>query len=76
MLPGRMMNIIFSATIGLTTLMFVTEKKEGLQERGFISGVTTLEIMLGHATVRLMVMVVQIALMMIIAILAFDVSQI
>ena len=73
MAPGIMMTVIFTVTLGLTALMFVIEKKEGLHERGFVAGVTTLEIMLAHVTVKLMIMVVQIVFMMIITIFAFDV---
>ena len=76
MAPGIMMTVIFTVTLGLTALMFVIEKKEGLHERGFVAGVTTLEIMLAHVTVKLMIMVVQIVFMMIITIFAFDVSYI
>ena len=73
MAPGIMMTILYTVTLGLTALMFVIEKKEGLHERGFVSGVTTLEIMMGHVAVKFMIMIVQIVLMMIITIFAFDV---
>ena len=68
--------IIFSVTFGLTALVFVLEKRDGLYDRGFVSGVTTLEIMLGHVALKLMILVVQIVFMMIITIYAFDVSLI
>lgn len=75
MAPGIMMTVIFTTTLGLTALMFVIEKKEGLHDRGFVAGVTSFEIMLGHVTVKLMIMIVQIVLMMLIAIFAFDVRN-
>ena len=74
MSPGIMITVIFTTTIGLTALMFVMEKKEGLHERSFVAGVSTVEIMCGHISVKLLIMIVQIFLMMIITIYAFDVS--
>ena len=65
---------MFMVNLSFTAFLFVIEKKESLYDRGFVSGVTTLEIMLGHVALKLMIMVVQIVLMMILAIFAFDVS--
>jgi len=36
---------MFTLSIGLTSLMFVVEKKEGFLERSIIAGVSVLEIM-------------------------------
>ncbi|CAF1548597.1 unnamed protein product, partial [Didymodactylos carnosus] len=38
--PGMMISIIFFLAIGLTSLIFVVEKKEGLLERSWVAGMT------------------------------------
>jgi ABC-type multidrug transport system permease subunit len=63
--PGMMVSIIFFLAIGLTALMFVVEKKEGLLERGWIAGVTTIEVMLAHVIVKFFIQFIQITLLLI-----------
>lgn len=70
-----MITIIFTLTIGLTALMFVIEKKEGLLDRSWVAGVTTIEIMSAHVTAKLLIMIVQITILIIIANLVFDVTM-
>jgi hypothetical protein len=43
MVPGVMVSIMFSLSIGVTGLMFVTEKKDGLLDRSWVAGMTTVE---------------------------------
>jgi ABC-type multidrug transport system permease subunit len=62
---GMMVSIIFFLAIGLTALMFVVEKKEGLLERSWIAGVTTVEIMLAHIIVKFFIQFIQITLLLI-----------
>ena len=38
MIPGIMVTIVFSLSIGMTSLMFVLEKKDGLLDRSAIAG--------------------------------------
>lgn len=38
MVPGIMVTIIFSLSIGLTSLLFVLEKKDGILDRSAIAG--------------------------------------
>ena len=40
-----MVTVMFTLSIGLTALMFVMEKKEGLFDRSLVAGVSTIEIM-------------------------------
>jgi len=68
--PGMMISIIFFSAIGLTALIFVVEKKEGLLERGWIAGVTTVEVML----VKFFVQFIQIILMVVFADIIFNVQ--
>ncbi|CAF3240969.1 unnamed protein product [Rotaria sp. Silwood2] len=72
--PGMMISIIFFVAIGLTALIFVVEKKEGLLERSWIAGVTTVEIMLAHIIVKFFIQFIQITLLLIFADYIFKVE--
>jgi ABC-type multidrug transport system permease subunit len=71
--PGMMISIIYFIAIGLTGLMFVIEKKEGLLERSWICGVKTIEIMLSHMIVKFLIQFIQIILLVIFAHFIFKV---
>lgn len=71
--PGMMISIIFFLAIGLTALIFVVEKKEGLLERSWIAGVTTVEVMLAHIIVKFFIQFIQIILMVVFADVIFEV---
>ncbi len=73
--PGMMISIIYFLAIGLTGLMFVVEKKEGLLERSWITGVTTIEIMLSHMIVKFLIQIIQIILLVVFAHFIFKVSS-
>jgi hypothetical protein len=68
-----MISIIFFLAIGLTALIFVVEKKEGLLERSWIAGVTTVEVMLAHVIVKFFIQFIQIILMVVFADVIFQV---
>jgi len=72
--PGMMISIIFFSAIGLTALIFVLEKKEGLLERSWIAGVTTVEVMLAHIIVKFFIQFIQIILMVVFADVIFEVE--
>jgi ABC-type multidrug transport system permease subunit len=74
MVPGVMVSIIFSLSIGVTGLMFVTEKKDGLLDRSWVAGMTTVEVMIGHVLAKLFVLIFQIFVLLMMASYAFDVS--
>lgn len=74
MAPGVMITIIFSLSIGLTSLLFVVEKKDGLLERSGVAGVTTPEIMIAHVMVKLIVMSAQIVILIAIGTVVFNVN--
>jgi ABC-type multidrug transport system permease subunit len=71
--PGMMVSIIFFLAVGLTALMFVVEKKEGLLERSWIAGVTTIEVMFAHIIVKFFIQLIQIAFLLIFAHFIFQV---
>lgn len=58
---------------GLTTLVFVMEKKEGLLDRSMVAGMSAFEIMLAHVLTQLIVMTVQVGLLLVFALLVFKV---
>jgi hypothetical protein len=68
-----MISIIFFLAIGLTALIFVGEKKEGLLERSWIAGVTTIEVMISHVIVKFFIQVIQIILMIVFLDIIFQV---
>jgi len=74
MVPGIMVTIIFSLSIGLTSLMFVLEKKDGLLDRSWIAGVSTPEIMIAFVMVKMIVLTVQISILLIMATFVFNVT--
>jgi hypothetical protein len=69
-----MISIMFSISIGTTGLMFVLEKKDGLLDRSWVAGMTTVEIMIAHILTKLLVMFVQIFVLLIMASYAFKVA--
>jgi len=75
MAPGIMVTVMFTLSIGLTSLMFVIEKKEGLLDRSLVAGVSTIEIMSAHVTAKLLIMIVQIGLLIIIANFVFQIQM-
>ena len=71
--PGMMISIIFFSAIGLTALIFVVEKKEGLLERSWVAGVTTVEVMFAHIIVKFFIQFIQIILMVVFSDIIFEV---
>lgn len=75
MAPGIMVTIIFVLSIGLTALIFVIEKKEGLLERTAVANVNTIELITAHVTMKLIIMMFQIAVLLFITIVVFEVEM-
>lgn len=73
--PGMMLSIIFFLAIGLTALIFVIEKKEGLLERSSIAGVNIFEIMFAHISVKFFIQFIQVTLLIIFAHFIFEVRS-
>ncbi|XP_077351330.1 ABC transporter G family member 23 isoform X1 [Festucalex cinctus] len=70
-MPGAVLSIAFYLALGLTALSFVLEKKEGLLDRCWVAGVSSLETMLAHLFSQLLVISVQIILMLLFVLLVF-----
>lgn len=75
MAPGVMISIPFFLATGLTALSFVIERKQGLLDRSLVAGVSAVEIMIGHIATQFLVMLVQVALLLAIALVAFKIPS-
>uniref|UniRef100_A0A1A7YWH8 ATP-binding cassette, sub-family H, member 1 n=1 Tax=Iconisemion striatum TaxID=60296 RepID=A0A1A7YWH8_9TELE len=69
--PGAVLSISFYLAVGLTALSFVLERKEGLLDRCWVAGVSSIETMLAHLFSQLFVISVQIILMLLFILLVF-----
>ena len=75
MAPGVVLTIAFLATVALTALAFVMERKDGIMERILVAGVTPFEFLMSHIVTQLCVIVVQVALLLIFTFLVFDIPS-
>ena len=75
MAPGVILSITYFMAVGLTSISFIIERKEGLLDRSWIAGVTTLEVMFAHVVAQFVVMVVQVGFVLVFMILVFEVSN-
>ncbi len=73
MAPGVILSITYFMAVGLTSLSFITERKEGLLDRSWVAGVTATEVMLAHVITQFVVMMVQVALVIVFMIYVFKV---
>ncbi|CAL8300384.1 unnamed protein product [Merluccius merluccius] len=73
--PGAMLSITFYLAVGLTALSFVLERKEGLLDRCWVAGVSSLETMLAHLLCQLFVISVQIILLLLFVLLVFKIPN-
>uniref|UniRef100_A0AAY4DJV5 ABC transporter domain-containing protein n=1 Tax=Denticeps clupeoides TaxID=299321 RepID=A0AAY4DJV5_9TELE len=73
--PGAVLSITFYLAVGLTALSFVLERKEGLLDRCWVAGVSSLETMLAHLFSQLLVISVQILLLLIFTLLIFKIPN-
>lgn len=69
--PGAVLSITFYLALGLTALSFVLERKEGLLDRCWVAGVSSVEMMLAHLFSQLFVISVQIILLLLFILLVF-----
>ncbi|XP_065225209.1 ABC transporter G family member 23 isoform X2 [Planococcus citri] len=57
--PGVMLTIIFFLAVALTSGAMLIERNEGILERSLVSGVTGIEVLLGHVTCQFLIMIIQ-----------------
>ena len=65
--------IIFALSIGLTALSFISEKTDGLLSRVYASGTRPIEIVLATFLAELVVLLIQVAFMLVFALLVFNI---
>lgn len=75
MAPGVVISITYVMATGLTALAFILEKRDGLLERSLVSGVTTSQILLAHASVQVLVMIIQIGLVLAFTFFVFEIPS-
>lgn len=75
MAPGVVISITYVMATGLTALAFILEKRDGLLERSLVSGVTTSQILVAHASVQVLVMTIQIALVLAFTFIVFEIPS-
>lgn len=75
MAPGVVISITYVMATGLTALAFILEKRDGLLERSLVSGVTTSQILLAHASVQVLVMIIQIGLVLTFTFFVFEIPS-
>lgn len=62
MSPGVLISISYIMATGLTSLAFITERRDGLYDRTLAAGVDHVQMLISHSIVQLVVMIVQISL--------------
>jgi len=75
MAPGVVIGMTYVMAAGLTALVFILEKRDGALERSLVSGVSTSQILLAHASVQVVVMSVQISLVLVFKFLVFKIQS-
>ena len=75
MAPGVILYIIYFMAMGLTSMAFILERKEGLLDRSWMAGVTSLEVTLAYVAAQCVVMVVQVTFVLIFALIVFQVRR-
>ena len=73
MAPGVILSITYFMAVGMTSLAFVLERKEGLLDRSWVAGVTATEVMVSHVVCQFVVMLAQVCLVLIFMIYVFEV---
>ena len=73
MAPGVILSITYFMAVGMTSLAFVLERKEGLLDRSWVAGVTATEVMVSHVVCQFVVMLAQVCLVLVFMIYVFEV---
>lgn len=71
--PGVILTIIFFLSLALTAGSMITERKEGIQERCLVLGVTPPEILFSHVVTQFVVMIVQTLMVLVFSFAVFDI---
>uniref|UniRef100_T1J7J5 ABC transmembrane type-2 domain-containing protein n=1 Tax=Strigamia maritima TaxID=126957 RepID=T1J7J5_STRMM len=71
MASGLILAIIYITAVGLTSVSFVIDRKQGMHERSCVSGATSFEIMCGYFLTQVSVVVIQVGIVLVFAIEVF-----
>lgn len=72
--PGAIVAIIYSTPLLLASFLIVLERKDGLLERSFVSGVRSFEVLISHMFTLILALIVQVSLLMFVAFVIFNVK--
>lgn len=71
--PGVILTIIFFLSLALTAASMIIERKEGMQERCLVLGVTPQEILFSHVVTQFVVMTAQTVMVLVFSFAVFDI---
>ena len=74
MISVRSCSITFGISIGLTAVVLLVERNEGLLDRSWVAGVNVTELLISQVITQFLIIIVQIILMISIIIWAFKVK--
>ncbi|UJR30301.1 hypothetical protein I4U23_017838 [Adineta vaga] len=72
MVPGIVLSVIFFLNVGLTALSLVIEQSDGTQDRVWITGVKSNEIILSQLIIHSVILVIQIVIVLFTALVLFQ----
>lgn len=72
MSPGIIVSTLFAMSMSLTALLLVAENQEGIRGRSVVAGVTSVEVIVGHALVQMSMAYMQTVLMLVVFVSVFD----
>ncbi|XP_065283235.1 ABC transporter G family member 23-like isoform X2 [Dermacentor albipictus] len=72
MSPGIIVSTLFAMSMSLTALLLVAENQEGIRGRSVVAGVTSVEVIVGHAVVQMSMAYMQTVLMLVVFVSVFD----
>lgn len=73
--PGVVLSITYIMAVGLTSLSFVDERKSGLYDRSWVSGVTSFQVLVSHVLTQSIVLVAQVLVILIFTFLIFEIPS-
>lgn len=73
--PGVILSITYIMAVGLTAISFVEERKSGLFDRSWVSGVTAFQVLTSHIMTQFFVLIGQVLGLLVFTFLVFDIPS-